>query len=228
MSCEQYKTELTDAALGVLRPRDESAIRRHLARCEECRAELDERKRLIQAMDREIETMVAGLPSPAFQARVRQRVEEADLASGWWRPRWALVAGGAMAVLALVTVWFVRRGPIAPGNVGLVAVNPGLNSPIAPTQNTKPGLILKPHARRVSAEPGKPTVRRNEPEVLVEPGQDQAVVELYAAVWSGRVDPAPLLIEPQPLVPFPELKIEPLEIEELGEEARPLDRDPTR
>ncbi len=232
MSCEQYKKELTDAALGVLPPENERAIRRHLASCQRCRAEFEERRRLVQAMDREIEAMVAGQPSPAFRARVRLRVEEVRLARTlrWWlAPRWVAVASGALVVLMLLA-WFVRREPITPGNGEKVAENRP-KAAVGARENA-PVPILKQPGRRVSAPLGKRSFGRNgmrsEPEVLVEPGQDQAVVQLYAAVWRGRVDPAPLLTRSEPLVPFPELKIEPLKIEALDEEAKPLDSGPSR
>src|SRR5262249_41062266 len=117
MSCGRYQEGLTDAALGHLSPREESEVHAHLEGCQACRAEFEERRRLVTAIDCEIEAIVAGEPSPVFAARVRQRVEEMGLARAlrWWQvPRWVAIASGSLVVLVLVVVWFVRREPIVP------------------------------------------------------------------------------------------------------------------
>ncbi len=232
MFCEQHKKELTDAALGLLSPREESEVRAHLAGCEACRAEFEERRRLVTAIDCEIQAIVAGKPSPEFAARVRQRVEEVRLASTlrWWLvPRWVAAASGALVVLVLL-VWFVRREPIVPRNV-----NPdqAQKAQVARRENgtTQPRPLLERPVKAASAERDRRSLGlgrvRSEPEVLVEAGQEKAIAELYGAVSTGRADPALPLVRPEPIEPA-ELKIPPLEIAELDLEAKPFDWDRSR
>ena len=61
-----------------------------------------------------------------------------------------------------------------------------------------------------------------EPEVLVPPGEQAAVLRLYQAVKERRVDAASLLTPPAPLEPAP-LKIPPLEVASLEVESRALE-----
>jgi len=61
-----------------------------------------------------------------------------------------------------------------------------------------------------------------EAEVLVPPGQQEAILQLYEAVWSGRADAASLLAERGSLE-LVALKIAPLEVAALDLDSKPLE-----
>ncbi|MEJ7809094.1 MAG: hypothetical protein WKG32_01630 [Gemmatimonadaceae bacterium] len=96
-----------------------SPLKTHIRRCAECRAELEEARALVQAL----EHLPRFVPAPMFAHRVMARVQVyvpwhvtlLDTLRGWVpqsRPARALAGAGALsmgAVLTLASLWIVAR-----------------------------------------------------------------------------------------------------------------------
>ncbi len=229
MDCERYRKNLTDIALGAMESRRQAEFAAHLAVCAGCHAALERERRLLAAIDIGIAASVAAEPSPEFAARVRQRLEQKSLSARSRFSTWVPATAVALVVLGVVAVWLARRRPVVPGTPEPPAVasqqRPTVTAPAAEAASrARPSRPTEQAATPRGATPARGHLKQvvaqvAEPEVLVPPGQHEAVLQLYAALRSGRVDPASLVAPSAPLEPA-ELKIAPLEVPKLEEEAK--------
>lgn len=226
--CEEYGDWMIDAALGALAPERECAFAAHIAQCEPCRKAYEQARQFAVAIDRGVESLVAGEPSPQFAARLRMRIADEQPTSrfAWltWKPAAALALASILAVAGIV--WIARhhnstRNAIpfaraiaavrtAPSQVSSAAtphsgtqVNSQTRSSLSARAPAEPGRTGSPPAvqpRRVAV--ARLVLRRHadpranspaEPEVIVPPGQVEAVMQLAAAIRSGRIDGKELL-----------------------------------
>lgn len=125
MSCQKYSGWLTDAALGELRADCELELLVHAAECDACREALNHAREVHQFIDRGVESLVAGEPSPNFATNLRRRIaQESEPQQPPWMA-WAPVAAGAL-VLALVLAITVAHLQVHS------EVNPSVASAMAP------------------------------------------------------------------------------------------------
>ena len=108
MSCEKYSGWLTDSALGELRAEREPELLAHAMECEACREALGHARAVREFVDRGVESLVAGEPSPQFATNLRRRVaqESQPLRSPW--AAWAPVIAGALALVAVLAIMATR------------------------------------------------------------------------------------------------------------------------
>ena len=240
MDCGRYKESLTDAAVGALPSRRQAELAAHLEGCGECRAALDAERRLLAAIDRAVAASLAAEPSPQFAARVRLRLAEESRPARAWLSWWIPVAAGALAVLAVVAVWLARRQPAAPGIAESARTIAGQPPPAAEAPalagKAAPGTRSSLPIERPARPRGGVPVRRNvQPvvtgaaglEVLVPPGQREAVLQLYEAVRRGRMDLASLFAQPAPLEPE-QINIAPLQVDTLDLDSKSPEADRDR
>jgi hypothetical protein len=185
MLCERYREWMIPAALGGLPPERGRELQAHVAVCVPCRAEFERVKALTGAIDRGITASVSAQPSPDLAARVRARIAGSPAPSSWPFARWMPLAAGALAAAAVLALWLRPRVTPAP---------PQKAPPVAATRSASPAEALPPHAERATLP--KMAYRNSLParesiaglQVLVPPGEWNAVVRLAAAVNQGRVD----------------------------------------
>jgi anti-sigma factor RsiW len=219
MACERFRDALTDVAAGAPAP---VAVEAHLASCEGCQAELHRLRQALAVADAQMAGLVAAEPSPELLARIRQAVAEAS-PSPAWRFGWMWPATAAAATLLVALAVWVGRGP-SPSPEARVAVDgkgsaipadpssPGSNG--APRDDRAPAVGDRrspPRAR--AATVGVP--RDDAPEVLVPPGEGEALLRLVALVHRERLSPAGLGAAGQPSPDLAEpvpLEITPIEI----------------
>lgn len=224
MVCERYQSWITDAALGALAPGRAAEFSVHVRECAACHAELNRVQALLAAIDSGAAASMAAEPSPAMVARVRQRIAEEAAAPRWRITSWVPVAAGALALLLAIGVWVTRRQPanghgVAPSDV---AGNSSKSVPAAAprhrtevTSAANPAVVAPAHSRRPRASVGAPPTVSREPEILVPAEEWRSVVDLYAAMQSGRVDGTVLVAAAKNLdkpVTLDKLKIAPLEV----------------
>ncbi len=196
MPCEKYSGWLTDAALGELRAEREPELLAHAMECNACREALSHARQVHDFVDRSVESLVAGEPSPHFATTLRRRIaqESEPLRSPWMT--WAPLIAGALAlavVLAIMVARVPRRGAPNPSS----ATNPKSSPAPAETVTASaadpqraerpPGRLdseRRVHARAATAEL---------PEIIVPQGQLAAAAQLSAAINSGGVDGNQLL-----------------------------------
>jgi hypothetical protein len=218
MSCEKYSGWMTDAALGELRAEREPELLAHAMECDACREALNHAREVRQFIDRGVESLVAGEPTPQFATNLRRRIaqESEPLRSPW--AGWAPVVAGALALAVVLAIIVARRpvhnesNPSVPSAVNTISVPPeAVTASAANPQNARQTAGADESERRVRARTPTPAL----PETIVPKGQFAAVVQLSAAINSGRIDGNQLLAAQQeyekPLAVKP-IEIAPMEI----------------
>jgi hypothetical protein len=159
-------------------------LRAHLDGCAPCRTWLEEHRRLIGRIDRELQASLEVMPSPEFLPRLRQRLESPADAPRWWRMD-RLVS--AAIVVALIAAGFLRlsRGPAPPSTASLAEVGGAPAPPSLRHEPTNPS----PRTHRASpVRPRSPSMARRDPEVLVPPGQEALLRRVIEPVRRGRLE----------------------------------------
>ncbi len=228
---EQVIARVNDFALGELSPKSELELLAHVAECEACREAYDHAKAVRNVVDRGVETLVAGEPSPQFMTRLRARIAAEPAPKPWsleaWRvweqasPQHLYYALGALVLatlLILVMTALPRRHVSAPA---VAEVTPTSAPPSVATGSSKTSVIPEqPRKKLVSRSISSPRIRR-EPEVLVPKGELLAVVMFYEAVHNRPVDSEQLYAaEEEPQKP---LELKPIEITPLEPLETPVD-----
>jgi hypothetical protein len=223
MSCEKYSGWMTDAALGELRAEREPELLSHAMECDACRQALGKARRVRDFVDRGVDLLVAGEPSPQFATRLRRRIaqESEPLRIPW--AAWTPIVAGGLALAALLLIMVAHKSVHNGSNPGVAsAVKPisappaALNASDVTPQNAKRTVGSRDSARAAGARPATAVL----PEIIVPEGQLFAAAQLGAAINSGRVDGNQLLAAQQeddkPLEMKP-IEIAPLEIPALDD-----------
>lgn len=221
MGCNQYQDQLMDAALGGLPPEREAALHAHLRECASCRSEFDRQQRLCAAMDQALEAGVAAEPSPEFLARIRTKIAEQPAPGREWLGGWLPVAAGAVAVVALLVVWFFSREAVQPAP----QVSPVAEVAPRPKPAERPATMPPQVAVRRARPSARPSLlaasakRADLPEVLVPEDQQAGVRWLYQAMHRHPATVIGILAEvaaqtdaASAPIQVEELKIKPMEI----------------
>jgi RNA polymerase sigma-70 factor (ECF subfamily) len=229
MACDRYRDALADlAAGGGAAPEVEA----HIERCEVCRGELEVQRKALTLVDTELERLLASEPSPDLPARIRRAVVE-DESSRWWphRARPALATAAALVIgLGAVATWRVASRPslsdrqpsirreatgrmTPPPVVSALGPSEGPRAPALEPGEAPPAPGEGPRfpATVPSSSEAEPAVRTTsgaaEFEVLIPPGQEEALLRFAAELQSRAVTPDSLLVaepsaplnEPRPL-----------------------------
>jgi len=232
MACERFRDALTDVAAGAPAP---ALVQDHLAACAACRAELDARRRALAVADAEMAGLLATEPSTGLAARIRTAVAEAEPSpSPAGRFGWLWPATAAAATLLVALAVWVGRGP-SPLPETRVAVEAPRPSPVIPSQDLRPpcpeGSAIPANssspgssgsplsARMAAARQGRRPVPAQavprEPEVLVPPGEAEALLRFATIVHRDRHTPGAFLAAGRPSPDLAEpaaLDVTPLEI----------------
>ncbi|MGA7064281.1 MAG: hypothetical protein WA785_16280 [Candidatus Acidiferrales bacterium] len=199
MSCGKYSGWLTDAALGELAAGREPELLAHVMECEACREALGHARKVREFVDRGVESVVAGEPSPGFEMRLRRRIAREACPVEWDGKAWAPLAAGALTVAVFLIFITARVAHRRDGNAGVASsvstTVPTVASSTAPVESaanvrgaratgTARSTERAVHARGTSART---------PIIIVPKGQLAAAARLSEAIKSGRVDGTQLL-----------------------------------
>jgi hypothetical protein len=186
-------------------------------------------------LDREIAAAVNAEPSPAFVARVRQRVAQ-ESERPVWSLSWSLGAACALA-FAVVAAMIFRNHPGAQPQPIVLPIDSRPVAAVAELQaDRRSGRFAASTVRRVpllrsSSDPvrPKPDTTDDGPATLIDLREANALRALFAAASVGRIGVMPLstitadtgseLTQPAEIV-VPPLSIQPL-APEAGEGVRP-------
>jgi anti-sigma factor RsiW len=229
---EQMRERINDFALGELSPKSELELLAHVAECEACREAYDHAKAVRSLVDRGVDTLVAGEPSPQFVTRLRARIAVEPATKRWswgaWRiweqasrrPLSRAVGAFVLATLLIAVVVGLSRRVVSPPAVAEVvpATSPSPNAATALPNAT----AIPNHSRKGVASRSVPSPKiRREPEVLVPKGELLAVVRFYEVVHSSPVDSEQLYAAQQE--PQKPLEMKPIEITPLEPLETPVD-----
>jgi ferric-dicitrate binding protein FerR (iron transport regulator) len=233
MRCERYEQGLTAGAAGGTITPDLEA---HLDVCAACRDWRAEKQAVLGYIDQVLTSHLDVEPSPALRSRVISRVAQAEgkrrrLAP--WAAAAALAAGLGIALLA----GGVARHPPDAAFERVTATGPTIRAggamkaeraaPVPPVPTV--GAAVTPHVvRRRSPPAAAGPAAALQPEVLVPPGQEEALRRFVAGLREEPGTARPLLratatvdspVPPPPLIHIPVLASEPL-----SDPADPLER----
>lgn len=228
--CRQVREWMADAAGGSLPEARRGEFEKHIGDCAACRAEFARMENALRRIDQSLSAEFAIEPSPKLALRVRESIaagtQSAPLTIDWLgRSSW-VSAAGVCAVVAALLVFMVAHRANRPGNGAQhpqIANSAPTRVPAAPSRSASAEnvpLRAPAHVRvnkprlAVARNESRPTPpHENEPEVIVQPGQMQAVMEFVAEVRKGRINGAeieqrinaaekPLEIKPLSIAPL--------------------------
>lgn len=201
-SCGHVRKWMIDATTSSLAKLRRVEFERHLSECAACREEFQRAQTLLQAIDEGVRANVAAAPRPELLVNVRQRIAAQEQHAPIWsrRKAWFAAAGAcaALAIFVFAVVTLQRptrdyaRRPIPAASQPNLAVAPSKRSagvePAESIPSRKPALVA---ARRKASR----RMRRHakEPEVIVEPGQMQAVMQFVAEERKGTINGAAIV-----------------------------------
>jgi hypothetical protein len=211
-----------------------AGLEAHLGSCEACREELHVLRQALAVTDAEMAGLATAEPTPELAVRIRQAVAESDPSPGW-RFGWLWPATATAATLLVALAVFLARGtlsapesrmavdarrPQSAGSTRAVeaAGADGLNDVVTPRSPGQAGRrgVRSPGGSLGTRQAGVPRDdRAREPEVLVPPGETEALLRFVALVHRQRLAPTSLAAAGQPSVDLAELApidIKPLEI----------------
>jgi hypothetical protein len=186
MTCERWRSMLTDAALGIP-PTPE--LLRHLEGCAGCGARLAELRGTVARIDAEIQAGLEVAAGAPFLARVRQRAAERKRRRRWLTG-WLLPVAAVAGVLALSLL--VPRGAAPPSRA------PSVRALAPEPPPARADVPDEPPALPVPAVPARDahSVRRaqpSEPEAFLRPGEKARIRALAESLQSRPVSAASLL-----------------------------------
>ena len=167
-----------------------------------------------KTLERELEALFAVDPSPAFKARVRERIATQPAERVTWLP-WAFAAGSlvAAAILAFVVLRAPSRPVPAPE---LASRHVDVAAEGAPAISPHPGARGTP-ARRAGAGAARLVRTLPHADVIIDAREARAWRRVLGGVGAGRVDLSRMARteEPKPLPVEEDFVLRPILIEPL-------------
>lgn len=210
MSCERFRSELMDLALGAAASAE---VEKHTASCPSCGQALATMRARVSLMDEELGLAGAAEPGPHFLSRVRGRIA-ADRASRRPSAMRLLLPVTASLAAAVLGLLLLRRPPAEHAAQAASVARPEPTAAEAAAAPPSPGLA-KPVA---AARPVRS--RTAGPAVLADPAESAALADLAARLGSGRTRPDALQLPEADPNGMKEIAIAPLDV-------RPLDAAPS-
>jgi hypothetical protein len=187
MACKKYESSVADVALGQLfRPSRRSQLAAHLGICESCRKAHERAEAARLLTDQVVNALVRGEPSSQFAARLRARIANESVPTpSPWAARVPVVLSALIfaAIVGITATNWIERDA-ARGPLPVVASIPPAPVTDAPAATRSAVAEQRTASRRV---PRRQAARERTPDVLVAPGQMQALLRLAEVTRHGRV-----------------------------------------
>jgi len=224
MLCDKYKEALIEtAASGAALP---NALREHMEACAHCGATLVGEQTLFAAVDASLHRAANARVSSGFLPNVKANLATETVPTRNPIPGWAFVcATGALALAAAFLS--LPRGPHerartesitapskAPAGVG------GVGLGFVPDRKTR----YSARASKVLEQQNISDTARHEPEVLIQPEEEEFLKRFYATVNNPARDVRVVVADGQEITPkslvIEQIEVKDLRIENLDEESR--------
>jgi hypothetical protein len=222
---EHVMDRITDLALDEIHPKAELELLAHAGECEACRDAYNDAKAVRALIDRSVEKLVAGEPSPQFNVRLRAKLKQEPASARWsWSfsgfpemftvQTLSYVAGAAVLVaIAIVAVIGLTRHQHSAPLLAAIPVT-AVPSPGSPSSSETSFQSTAPVPERRQIKQASRAIRsvpaQSGPEILVPKGELVAVAQFYEATQTGRVDTEQLYAAEQQV--HQPLELTPIEI----------------
>jgi len=189
MTCGEHSGGIsdwaTDAALGQLHPAQEAKLLAHAGECDACREAYRHAREVAAAVDRGVESLVAGEPSPYFATRLRSRIAAEPVPLRNYGLAWTPVVAGVLALAALVALLLRTPQRTVPRQTTSAGASPArlAGATVSPMMRHSETQPRERHSRVLAA-----AIQSQEPEVLVPRGQLAAALRWHDAIASGGID----------------------------------------
>lgn len=211
MLCDQYKKALIEAAAsGAALP---NRVREHVDACAHCASVLAGEQTLFAAVDAGLQRTANTKVRSSFLKNVKTNLATETVPTRGSYPGWALVC--ATGALALATV-FLIRGAHEKAPTGAITVpskahaggdNPGLSFASERKSFYSARAFNAPKQQDVSANTSR------EPQVLIQPGEEESLKRFYAAMRNPAGDARAIVTDEHEIAPK-SLVIEQIEVKE--------------
>jgi hypothetical protein len=223
MLCDKYKEALIKAAAsGTALP---IPVREHVDGCGRCRATLAAEQTLFAAVDAGLHRDANAKMRSCFLPKVKANLAAETVPARNPIPRWAFVC--ATGALALATAFLtLPRGPHDEARTGKI-----IASSETPASAGVETLSQAPDRKtffsaRASKAPNKQNVShttRHEPEVLIQPEEEESLKRFYAVTRNRAVDVRAVVADEHEITPKPlaieQIEVKNLKIENLDDES---------
>jgi hypothetical protein len=221
MLCDKYKEALIEAAAGAALP---VSVREHVDACARCRAKLAVTQMLFAAVDGELGKMANAEVPPSFLPKVKANLATVAVSVPKTIPNWTFVYATAALVLA-VGLFGLPRGPhkqtrtesgtvSSQASIGRDGI--ALNS-VADRKTPDSARFSKVRAQQ------KVSVAANEPEVLVQPEEEELLKRFYESGRNPARNARTIIADEHELPPkalaIERIEVRDIEIENLDEES---------
>ena len=208
--CGRVRGWMADAASGLLSDARHGEFEKHIGDCAACRVEFARIENLVERIDESLRTELALEPSPKLVLVVRESIAAEPQSPAGWLTRNSWLSAGVCATVAALLIFVVAHranravGKLAPQAQIANSVRemiPGLPARVtaapsrsAPAENVPPRATARAHSGKsrlaVAREelPHNPHSRHSEPEVIVQPGQMQAILQFVAEMQNGKIN----------------------------------------
>ena len=222
MLCEKYKEALVEAAASGAAP--PNALREHVQACEHCAAMLAGERALFAAVDAGLHKAANAEVRCSFLPNVKAKLAIEPVPTRNPIPAWGLVcATGALALA--VTLLSLPRGAHDKANTEAITVQRKV-----PAVADEVGLSVAPEHDSYSAKAIKaqkhqdiPGAASHEPEVLVQPEEEEFLKRFYASARNPARDARAVVTDEHEIMPKPQviarIEVKDLRIEDLDDES---------
>lgn len=242
--CGRVRVWMSDAACGSLSESRRGEFEEHIGDCAACRAEFQRMENLLGKIDQSLRATLSVEPSPQLLSNVRHELAAQPRREASWigKNRWLAPAGACAALAVLLIAVALHRGnqqqrsyalhpPVVNSARARVPAAPTSSAPesakhIAPVNSSRrharhPELAL---AHQVRPRNSSCHAKREMPEVIVQPGQMQAILQFVAEMQNGKINGAEIVRGIQEAQK--PLQIKPLEIAPLDASANDSNETP--
>jgi len=223
MLCEKYKEALVEAAAsGAGLP---NALREHVQACEHCAAMLAGERALFAAVDAGLHKAANAKVRPSFVPNVQATLATETVPTRNSIPAWGLVCATGALALAVAFLSLPRgahdkantEAITVQGKVPAVAGEVGLS--LAPEHKTR----FSARAYRASKQLEVTGAASHEPEVLVQPEEEEYLRRFYATVRKPEGDVRAIVADEHEIMATPQviaqIEVKDLKIEDLVDES---------
>src|SRR5882762_9640201 len=223
MLCEKYKEALVEAAAsGAALP---NALREHVQACEHCAAMLTGERALFAAVDAGLHKAANAKVRPSFVPNVQANLATETLPMRNPIRGWALVCATAAVAVAAAFLSLPRGSHDQAPTEGITT-----QSKVPAAADRLGSSFIPEHKTQFSAKASKASEQLNifvakspEPEVLIQPEEEEFLKRFYAVMRKPAVDAKVVVTDNQEVTPkslvIEQIEVTDLKIQNLDEES---------